>query len=391
MKYTLAIDMLCFSTTHFGGKDETTFNLLKGFEKNGVSKNIICLCANEMVSVIKQYAPNIHLHIVPQLYFGKFKIKGMNRANRIIHSLYVKCWIEKNKKNVKVFLFPNKPTTLWKYCIPTVLIPHDIQVFEADKLPGVCYTEKEYKKDTSSIVRDFKNRDYIIAISDFDKAEMIKFMPWATHKIKRIYDPICFDKMGKEYSYGDEYLTVLNIQWLHKNVETVIRAYALIANQITYTLVLVGRKPKDVDRLNMIVNELGLENRITFTGFVNTKKLDEIVRKTRIYINASYFEGFGMTAVEMMGRGIPTIVAKNTAQPEVTRGLCCYYEPSDSHTALADAIMHELKNPTSQEKLKLIADEMRKYYSYESIAKEYWQFIEKCERKQENVPEKVNV
>jgi|GEM_PF-4196503 len=47
-KYTLAIDMSYFSPTHLGGKDETAFNLLRGFEEMGVSKDIICLCSNNM-------------------------------------------------------------------------------------------------------------------------------------------------------------------------------------------------------------------------------------------------------------------------------------------------------------------------------------------------------
>ena len=96
-KYTQAIDMSYFSPTHLGGKDETAFNLLRGFEEMGVSKDIICLCSKNMVDVLKQYAPSVHTYTVPQLYFHGFKIKGMNRANRIIRSRYVKYWIEKNK------------------------------------------------------------------------------------------------------------------------------------------------------------------------------------------------------------------------------------------------------------------------------------------------------
>ena len=119
----------------------------------------------------------------------------MNRANRIIRSRYVKYWIEKNKNDIEIFLFPNKPTSPWKYDIPTMVIPHDIQIFLAHEVPGIYYTERGYKKGTEDIIRDFKNRDHIVAISDYDRTEMIRFMPWAEHKIKRIYDPICFDKM----------------------------------------------------------------------------------------------------------------------------------------------------------------------------------------------------
>lgn len=380
-KYTLVINMSYFSPTHLGGKDETAFNLLSGFEEMGVSKDIMCLCSKNMVNVIRLYAPSVHTCAIPQLYFHGFKIKGMNHANRMIRSLYEKYWIEKNKKDIEVFLFPNKPTSPWKYDIPTVVIPHDIQIFLAHEIPGIYYTERGYRKDTASILRDFKIRDHIVAISDYDRSEMIRFMPWAEHKIKRIYDPIYFDKMGSGTVHGGDYITALNIQWPHKNAETLIRAYALIADKITQKLILVGKKPDNISQLNKLITEFGLSKRIIFTGFISTEKLDKIVKKTRIYINASYFEGFGMTAVEMMGRGIPTIVAKNTAQPEATRELCYYYEPADCVSALADTIIEELQNPMPEEKLQLIAAEMRKYYSHGIIAKEYWNFILDCAKK----------
>ena len=378
MKYTLAIDMCYFSATHLGGKDETILNLLRGFEKNGVSKEILCLCTKEMLPIITQCAPSAHTQIVPQLYFEGPKPKETNRLNYYFRKFFSRYWLIRNKNEVGVFLFPQKVTPNCKFKVPTVVIPHDIQVFEAHELPGVNYSRRAYKKQTSAIKNDFRNRDYIVAISEFDRAEMIRYMPWAKCKIRRIYDPICFDKMGQNTIIGEDYLTVLNIQWEHKNVETVIRAYSLVANQITQSLILVGKLPANMEKLKKLVSELEISDRVIFTGFVGTEELREIVKRTRIYINASYFEGFGMTAVEMMGRRIPTIVAKNTAQPEVTRGLCYYYEPTDNYSALADAIMCELKNPMPTEKLEWISNEMRTHYSYENIAKEYWEFILQC-------------
>ena len=43
-------------------------------------------------------------------------------------------------------------------------------------------------------------------------------------------------------------------------------------------------------------------------------------------------------------------------------------------------IMEELQNPMPEEKLRFIADEMRKHYSYDIIAKEYWDLILACKK-----------
>ena len=83
-----------------------------------------------------------------------------------------------------------------------------------------------------------------------------------------------------------------------------------------------------------------------------------------------------MTSVEMMGSGIPTIVANNTAQKEVTMGLCRYYEPTDNESKLAEQILEELKNPKTERELIEISEIVKKQYSYENIANKYWKFIE---------------
>lgn len=56
-------------------------------------------------------------------------------------------------------------------------------------------------------------------------------------------------------------------------------------------------------------------DRVVFKGFVSDERLLEIIDQTRIYVNASYFEGFGMTTIEMIGRKVPTIVAESTTMP----------------------------------------------------------------------------
>ena len=219
--------------------------------------------------------------------------------------------------------------------------------------------------------------DHIIAISNFDRNDMISKLPQYTEKYHTIYNPIRFKKFKWE-GRRDKYITVLNIQWLHKNVSTIIKAYGRIVNKTNLDLILVGKKPDNIDELVELVNKKNLSERVHFTGFVSDDEMISILNQTRLYINASYFEGFGMTAVEMMGNGIPTIVANNTAQPEVTRGLCRYYSPTNDDIKLAEQILDDLEHPKSKQELTKIADIIRQSYTYENIAKQYWDYILEC-------------
>ena len=87
-----------------------------------------------------------------------------------------------------------------------------------------------------------------------------------------------------------------------------------------------------------------------------------------------------MTPIEMIGREVPTITSTTTAIPEVTRGLCRYYEPVDDADALAREILDEIHNPTQVEVLKAAADEVKREYTYTNIAKKYWQLFDEISR-----------
>ena len=373
--YKLAIDMCYFGAIHRGGKDEVAYNLLRGFEKIGVSDQIVCFAYKDLVPILKTINSNIKICVLPRIKLNR----RINIINRVFRFFYEERWSIHNK--VEVMLFPNKKTPVWKWKIPTVAIMHDIQAFEYDALPGVLFSIENPKRHKRNISRDFKYRDAIIAISDYDKNEMIKYLPQQGKKIIRIYDPVSFSS-SLPTDEKKKYITVINIQWLHKNVKTVIEAFAEIAGQIEQDLILIGKEPKNISELKKMVEAFSISDRVVFTGFVEKKKLEEIISQTRVYVNASCFEGFGMTAVEMMASKVPTIVANSTAMPEVTMGLCRYYSPASDFHALADQIMEELKHPYPQERLEKIASIIRDQYSYEKITREYWNLINQLAKKE---------
>ena len=159
---------------------------------------------------------------------------------------------------------------------------------------------------------------------------------------------------------------------------TLIKAYNEVKNEIDYNLVLVGKKPKNIKEIEEYIKNNSLDSKIKITGFVTEEELKDIISKTRLYVNPSIFEGFGMTSVEMMGNKIPVICADNSAQREVTCGKAKYYSPSKDAHALALVIQEEIKNPTDKELLLKYANLVKDKYDYRSIASEYWDFFNKC-------------
>ena len=125
--------------------------------------------------------------------------------------------------------------------------------------------------------------------------------------------------------------------------------------------------PKRVAYLKEYVEQHNLSGRVIFTGFVDGKKKRELLVNSCLYINPSLFEGFGMTAVEAMILKVPTLLSRVSANYEVTKGLCHYYEPVDF-----------FKEPENGGALEDKSKEMLKMYDYQKIAAQYMELFREC-------------
>lgn len=94
------------------------------------------------------------------------------------------------------------------------------------------------------------------------------------------------------------------IKW--KRVEKLIEAFSLFQKgKDDVMLLLVGDGQERV-QLESLVNELGISNRVIFTGF--KKNVIDFQSKINVAVFASNCEPFGLVAIECMHLGIPTIV-----------------------------------------------------------------------------------
>ena len=367
----LLVDLSTFTSDHNGGKDEVAYNLLKGFSQLQLTQSIVCVSRDELVEKVKAIDKGYYVVPISRITCGTMFGPLISTIPDVVYAKKLNKVIR--DEHIDAVLYTNKFVPPVKLNVPTIVIPHDIQPLTVYKSDRSVYNRCAaiMTKNTLSVC------DHIIAISDFDKNDMLSKASKYIAKYHTIYDPICFKDFCCE-NQNKKYITSINIQWPHKNIDTIIRAYVEVARYTELNLMLVGKLPKNIDKFEAIVKENNLEDRVIFTGFVTDVQLSSIIQKTRIYINASHFEGFGMTSVEMMGSGIPTIVANNTAQKEVTMGLCRYYEPTDNESKLAEQILEELKNPKTERELIEISEIVKKQYSYENIANKYWKFIEEC-------------
>ena len=176
----------------------------------------------------------------------------------------------------------------------------------------------------------------------------------------------------------------LNLQFHHKNIITLIKAFERIKDQCTYNLILIGSVPERVSYLKDYVKEHKLEERVNFTGFVSDEVRDQLFLGCSLYVNPTLYEGFGMTAVEAMILKIPTLISKIPTNYEITKGLCEYYYPPEDDEVLADRILHCISQEYSIEKYNQISEKMLEAYNYKVISKKYFEFFTEVMKKRWN-------
>lgn len=110
-----------------------------------------------------------------------------------------------------------------------------------------------------------------------------------------------------------------------KDQETVIRAMKYMDNEVILYLVGDG---ENRTRCEDLAKKLGVSERVSFLGF--RSDIPELVASSCIGIQSSNWEGFGLTAVELMAAGKPVIASDVDGLKQVVEGAGLIFKKGDS-------------------------------------------------------------
>ena len=134
-------------------------------------------------------------------------------------------------------------------------------------------------------------------------------------------------------------------------------------------LTLVGEGNR-LQEYKSLVTDLGLSNRVEFTGWLNNQEIQTLAAKCSIGIFPSRIESFGLSVVEAMATGLPVIAARGGAVPEnIKDGVTGTLVPVNNSDALAGAINKALENPQYSETMAIAAKSaVQKKFSWDRAA-----------------------
>lgn len=130
---------------------------------------------------------------------------------------------------------------------------------------------------------------------------------------------------------GNNILAVSDI-YIQKNYHTLIRAFAILRKQDgAATLTIVGREidAQYAKSIRGLVDELGLQDAVTFTGHVENEALASYYRDCRVFVFPSTVETFGNPLLEAMAAGAPIAASNAAAMPEVLGDCGLLFDPDD--------------------------------------------------------------
>ena len=102
----------------------------------------------------------------------------------------------------------------------------------------------------------------------------------------------------------------------------------------------------DVEGYRHLCHEMGLDDSVTFTGYITGKQKEDVWNKASIYCMCSRHEGFPMVVLEAWARGIAVVTTPVGGLPDVIEeGKNCLTFPSADVDALTMQLRKLMESP----------------------------------------------
>jgi glycosyltransferase involved in cell wall biosynthesis len=145
-------------------------------------------------------------------------------------------------------------------------------------------------------------------------------------------------ELRRQLGLGDRrVLLSVSTKRVHKNLRRLLEAHALIPGSERPLLVLPGYPTPHERELREQTRDLGITDDVLFLGWLPPSGLEGLYAVAEGFVFTSTYEGFGMTVLEAMARGVPVACSRASAIPEVAGDAALLFEP-ESVEEIAGAI-----------------------------------------------------
>ena len=232
-------------------------------------------------------------------------------------------------------------------------------------------------------VNGLKKADRIIAISEFTKKEIIRMLDYPPEKIFIAYPGVDTskykvlkrnEKIAKKYQFDSDFFNIVYVgnEEPRMNIETIIRALAILKKQNKKIRLIKGGNPNSQGRREILIElikKLGLEKDVIFTGYIDEKDMPQIYNLADLSIYPISYTGFGLPPLEAMACGCPVITSNKASLPEVVGDAAIICDPKN-HNEMAEAILKIMSNNKLKKNLIKKGLKQAKKYTWRGYAQQ---------------------
>ncbi len=183
----------------------------------------------------------------------------------------------------------------------------------------------------------------VITVSSFSRDRLKIHLRIPAEKIHVIYNGVgkpfepqpqtAIDQVKRKYKINKPYILFVGTREPRKNLSTLAEAWKGL-NSNTHMLFVAGAKGKVfASAINDIKN----------SGYIQEQDLPALYAGATVFVMPSFYEGFGLTALEAMACGTPVIASNRTAFPEILGEAALLVDPSNL-AELSNALQKIIKD-----------------------------------------------
>ena len=263
------------------------------------------------------------------------------------------------------------------YDIPIVATIH---ATEAGRNSGIHDETQRYINDTEWLLT--YEATEVIVNSNYMKNEIQRLFGLPFDKINVIPNGINlsnFTGIERDYDFRRQYAMdnekiILYVGRLvyEKGVQHLIAAMPKILSNYNDAKLIIAGRGGMMDELRAEASNLGLNDKIYFTGYLNSKQVQKMYKCADVAVFPSTYEPFGIVALEAMLAGVPTVVSDVGGLDEiVTHGVDGMKSYAGNANSIADSVTALLyDNQLATNVSKKAKQKVKDQFNWEKIAQD---------------------
>jgi glycosyltransferase involved in cell wall biosynthesis len=228
-----------------------------------------------------------------------------------------------------------------------------------------------------------RKADHVVTISEYSKTQIVDRLGVSPSKVTAIQCGVNSQFRSVQRDEGtaavsealgiqEPYLLYVGNLKPHKNVSTLLRAFALLRKRhdIPQRLLIIGDDTRWGCTRREECSQLGISDTTHFVPHVAQELLPKLYAAADLLVMPSTIEGFGLPVLEAMACGTPVVCSRAASLPEVGGDAVLYFDPA-SFEELASLIEQVLSSPELQKTLRAKGLERAKQFTWEESTRKH--------------------